>query len=32
MTIRDVARLANVSLSTASAVINGKTTVREELR
>jgi LacI family transcriptional regulator len=32
MTIRDVARLANVSLSTASAVINGKATLREALR
>lgn len=32
MTIRDVARLANVSISTASAVINDKTTVREPLR
>src|ERR1035441_9706425 len=32
MTIRDVARLANVSVSTASAVINGKATVREALR
>ena len=32
MTIRDVARLANVSVSTASAVINAKATVREALR
>lgn len=32
MTIRDVARLANVSVSTASAVINGKATVREALK
>jgi LacI family transcriptional regulator len=31
-TIRDVARLANVSVSTASAVINGKRTVKEALR
>jgi LacI family transcriptional regulator len=31
-TIRDVARLANVSISTASGVINGKPTVKEALR
>jgi LacI family transcriptional regulator len=31
-TIRDVARLAHVSITTASAVINGKRTVREALR
>ena len=31
-TIRDVARLANVSITTASAVINGKRTVKEALR
>jgi LacI family transcriptional regulator len=31
-TIRDVARLADVSITTASAVINGKRTVKEALR
>jgi LacI family transcriptional regulator len=31
-TIRDVARLADVSVTTASAVINGKRTVKEALR
>jgi LacI family transcriptional regulator len=31
-TIRDVARLAHVSITTASAVINGKHTVKEALR
>jgi LacI family transcriptional regulator len=31
-TIRDVARLANVSITTASAVINGKRSVKEALR
>jgi LacI family transcriptional regulator len=31
-TIRDVARLANVSITTASAVINGKRTVKQALR
>lgn len=31
-TIRDVARLANVSIATASGVINGKPTIKEALR